>query len=70
MEMDRIRNIPQIGDDADLHTLRAKTEAERIDSVVRDGEAVDLDVADLSRAPAWKHLQRRECIRPSRFAER
>ena len=53
VELDRFGNVAQIGDHADLDALGAKAEAHGIDGVVRDGEAVDLDIADRQRlAPA------------------
>ena len=57
MELNRIRQIAEIGDQPDLDALRAKAKSHRIDGVMRDGKAVDLDVADGERGPGLKTIQ-------------
>src|SRR5689334_6249043 len=59
MKLDRVRNITEVGDDADLDALRLETKAYRVDGIVRNGEAVDLDVADDQARARLKALQAR-----------
>ena len=60
MELDGVGQVAQVGDDADLDALRAKAEADRIDGVVRNGEAVDFDIADREAGAGLKRLDCRE----------
>ena len=39
--------------------MRAEAEADGIDGVVRNGEAVDFDIAQRKVVPAWKQSERR-----------
>src|SRR5579859_588997 len=59
VELDRVRDIAEVGDDADLDALRLKAKAHRVDGIVRDGEAVDFDVADGQARARLKALQAR-----------
>src|SRR5579872_938369 len=59
MELDRVRDISEIGDDADLDALRLKAKAYRVDGIMRNGEAVDFDVADGQARARLKALQAR-----------
>ena len=47
---DAVGHVSQIGADADLNAVAAKGEADGIDSVVRDGERLHCDVANLEGA--------------------
>src|SRR5258708_9901140 len=59
-----IRHIAEVGDDADLDALRTETEADRIDGVVRDGEAVDVDISDRKRSPGLETVQLGSVLAP------
>lgn len=45
MDFDGIGHVAQICRDSDLDSLRAEAEANWIDSVMWDGETVDIDIA-------------------------
>ena len=64
VELDRIGQIPEIGEDADLDALRAKAEAHRIDGIVRHCEAVDIDVADLKSGSSLEAVELRRVLAP------
>ncbi len=59
MHFDRIRHVAEIGRDADLDAFGVEAEADRIDGVVRDGEALDRDIADHPARAGLKMLDRR-----------
>ena len=59
MKLDRLGHVAQIGGDADLDALRLEAEAHRIDGVVRNAEALDLDIADAKRRARLEGLERR-----------
>src|SRR5271157_3469326 len=52
-----VGHVSEIGADTDLDAVAAKGEADRIDSVVRDGERLHRDVADLEGAARAERLQ-------------
>ncbi len=58
MDFDRIRQIAEVCRDSDLDSLRANAETDRVDSVVRDGEAVDIDIADCETSTGLKAIER------------
>src|SRR5579863_1428268 len=57
MELDGVWKVAQIGDHADFDTLGAKREANRVDGVVWNREAVDLDVADCKARACLKQIK-------------
>jgi len=46
MNLDELGHVAEVGDQGDLYTIGAKGEADGIGGIVRNGEGVDLDVAD------------------------
>ena len=68
MELDGVRDVAQIGHQSYFNPMRAEAETDRIDGVVRNGEAIDFDIANRKRRAGLKTIQaRREftqmCIR-------
>ncbi len=59
VELDGIRNVAEIGDHAELDALGAEAEADGVDGIVRDSEAVDFDVADREARAGLKTLEAR-----------
>ena len=57
MELDRFGDVAEIGRHADPHALRLEAEADRVDGVVRNAEALHFDVADLKTGAGLKGLQ-------------
>ncbi len=57
VKLDRVGHVTEIGHHANLHATRAKAEPHRIDRVVRNREAVDVDIADGERRPGLKAIQ-------------
>ncbi len=64
MELDGIGDVAQVGHQSDFNPLRAEAEADRIDGVVRNGEAVDLRYRPPKRGPGLKTIQAAACTRP------
>src|SRR5580704_347754 len=64
MEFDRIRHVTEIRDQADLDAVRAKAESNRIDGVVRDSKAIDVDIADGEGGPGLKAIEFRSEFAP------
>ena len=59
MNLDRIRHIAEIGRDPDLNAFRVEAEADRIDRIVRNREALDRDIADHPAGARLKMFDRR-----------
>src|SRR5271166_6452000 len=55
-----VGHVSEIGADADLDAVAAKREADGIDSIVRDGERLHCDVADLEGAAGAEGLATRD----------
>jgi hypothetical protein len=55
-----VGHVSEIGADADLDAVTAKREADGIDSVVRNGERLHCDVADLEGAAGGERLPTRD----------
>src|ERR1041385_5024117 len=51
------RNVPEIGGEADLDSLRVEGKADGVGGVVRDGEGHDLDIANVKAAAGRKNLE-------------
>jgi hypothetical protein len=52
VDFDELGHVAEVGADGDLGAIGAKGETDGIDGIVRDGEGVDVDVAD-TKALAW-----------------
>ncbi len=46
VDFDKFRHVAEVGADGNLGAVGAKSETDGIDGVVRDGEGVDVDIAD------------------------
>src|SRR6516165_12076893 len=46
MDLDKFRHVAQIGADGDLRAIGAKGKTDGVGGIVRDGEGVDVNVAD------------------------
>jgi len=46
MDFDKLRHVAEVGDDSHLRAVRTKGESDGISRVVRNGESVDVNVAD------------------------
>jgi hypothetical protein len=46
VDFDKLRHVAEVGADGNLGAVGAKGETDGIDGIVRDGEGVDVDVAD------------------------
>ncbi|HEY1471137.1 MAG TPA: hypothetical protein VGF61_19000 [Candidatus Acidoferrum sp.] len=46
VDFDKLRHVAEVGTDGNLGAVGAESETDGIDSIVRDGEGVDVDVAD------------------------
>ena len=66
MKLHALRNVAEVRGDADPHALRLEAEADGIYGVVRDREALHLDIADGERRAGLKGLDaRRPLLAPS-----
>lgn len=59
MDFDRFRHVAEIGGHADFDAFGMEAEADRIDGIVGNGEALDDDVADGPAGACLKRLDRR-----------
>ncbi len=64
VELDGIGHIAQVGYQTHFNALRAKAEAYRIDGVVRNGEAIDFDIAYTKCRPGLETIQARRVFAP------
>src|ERR1700679_317195 len=62
MKADGIGHVAEVGRDGDLESLRAESEADGIDGVMRNGEAGDVDVADGKRRSSRKGFDLRSKV--------
>jgi hypothetical protein len=62
MKAHRIGHVAEIGGDRNLDSLGAKGEAYRVLSVMRNGEAGDVDIADRESGAGREQLQRRRVV--------
>jgi hypothetical protein len=46
VDFDQLRHVAEVGADGNLGAVGAKSETDGIDSIVRDSEGVDIDIAD------------------------
>ena len=61
MVLHQFGQVAEVGDDGDLRAVRAKGEADGIGGIVRNGEGIDFNIADL------ESVRRRGCIRRARI---
>jgi len=59
VHFDGIGQVAQVRCDSDLDALRANAETDRIDGVVRHGEAIDVDIANREPGTGLKAIERR-----------
>src|ERR1035438_6974320 len=64
MELDGIRQVAKIRNDTDLDSVRAKAESHRIDGIVRDSKAVDLNIANRESSPGLKAIELGRVLAP------
>ena len=64
VELDGVGDVAQVRYQAHFDALRAKTEAHRIDGVVRDGKAIDFDIAHAERGARLETIQPRRELAP------
>lgn len=70
MIFNRVGEITKIGHDADFDAARAEAEADRIARIVRDGKAVDLEIAHAEGRTGLKGFERRSVVVPVDRARR
>lgn len=56
MNAQRIGDIAQISRDRHLHALRGQSKSDRINGIVRNSEAGDVEIADREPASGLEHL--------------
>jgi hypothetical protein len=64
MELDGVGDVSQIGDHSYFNAMRSETEANRIDGVVWNGEAIDFNVAHTKGCSGVKAIQARREFTP------
>jgi len=64
MELDGVRDVAQVGYQTYFNALRAKTEAHRINRIVRNCKAVDFDIAHRKRSAGLEAIQARRELAP------
>ena len=64
MELDGVGDISQIGDQSYFNAMRSETEANRIDGVVWNGEAIDFNVTHTKGCSGLKAIQARREFTP------
>ena len=67
---DRFGEVAEVGRDGDFEALGAEGEADGVDGVVGDGEAVDVDVADDEAAAGLEELELGGEFAPRNFGSR
>ena len=70
MELHRVRDIAEVGDHADLDALRAEAETHRIDRVVRNSKAVDIDITNGKSGAGLKAIEPRCVLIPGNRGSR
>jgi hypothetical protein len=55
--LDGFGDVAEVGGDADAYALGIETEADGVDGIVRDAEALHLDIADLETGAGLERLE-------------
>src|SRR5437879_3830074 len=64
MVLDGFRDVAEVGDQPDPHASGFKTEAHRIDCIVRDGKALNFDITELKAGSRLEGLKLRFLVLP------